>query len=70
VVCYVYDRQGRKVRVLADNLKVSSEGNLSWDGKDASGKYLPRGLYIISWKSKAQDGGKILNRQFSVVLYH
>jgi len=70
VDCYVYDRQGRKVFVLANNLMISSEGNLSWNGKDSSGKYLPRGLYFISWKSKAMEGGKILARQFSVVLYH
>ncbi|MDD5624246.1 MAG: lamin tail domain-containing protein [Candidatus Cloacimonetes bacterium] len=70
VHCYIYDRQGRKVRVLADNLMVSSEGILTWDGKDSSGKYLSRGLYFISWKSKAINGGKILNRQFSVVLYY
>lgn len=67
--CYVYDRAGHRVRVLADNQAISAQGSVVWDGRDNRGKYLSRGLYIILWESQPDGGGKILRRQFTAALY-
>lgn len=67
--CSVYDRAGHRVGVLADNLSIPKQGTVVWNGRDAGGKCLPRGLYVIVWESRASTGGKILRRQLSAALY-
>lgn len=69
VNCSVYDRAGKRVRVLADNLSIPAEGSLLWDGRDSAGTIVPRGIYIIVWESRAESGGKTLRRQLTAVIY-
>jgi hypothetical protein len=69
VNCRVYDRAGRRVGILAENLLVPSEGMIVWDGRDSKGSLLPRGLYFIDWESRSVSGSKSLKRQRSVVIY-
>ena len=52
-----YDLQGRDVGVRRAEKKAPGQFELSWDGKDASGKLLPSGLYFLS-----PEGSPILHR--------
>jgi len=68
VDCVVYSRSGSRVRVLARNLLCGAAGVLVWDGKDDSGRYVPRGLYHILWESTPTQEGKLLSRKFTAVI--
>ena len=68
VDCAVWSRAGQLVRVLADNTLLPNTGVLSWDGRDANGRYVPRGLYYISWTSRGLSSGKEIYKRFSVAM--
>jgi flagellar hook assembly protein FlgD len=42
----VFDLQGRRVRTLADRRLPRGATVLEWDGRDAAGAAVPRGLYF------------------------
>jgi hypothetical protein len=42
----VYDLTGRRVRTLLSGTARDSEGVLTWDGRDASGRDLPGGIFF------------------------
>jgi hypothetical protein len=44
---FIYDAQGREVRVLANNVLLSTEGFLSWDGTNERGEKVNVGRYIV-----------------------
>lgn len=67
VSCKVWSRAGQLVRVLAGNSSTEATGELIWDGRDSKGKYVNRGLYLISWHSVSASG-KHHERQFSVAI--
>ncbi|MDL2231167.1 gliding motility-associated C-terminal domain-containing protein [Porphyromonadaceae bacterium OttesenSCG-928-L07] len=52
----VYDSRGRSVKNLANNIPVHSGVKLKWDGRNAAGKLMPAGIYIIISKI-IQDNG-------------
>jgi gliding motility-associated-like protein len=49
---YIYDRWGRMVF----KTEGSTTGNISWDGKNPSGKDCPDGTYFYIIKAKGKDG--------------
>lgn len=67
VSCKVWSRSGQLVRVLAANSSAEATGQLLWDGRDTTGKYVRRGLYFIAWHSVSASG-KHHERQFSVAV--
>ncbi|HAN41000.1 MAG TPA: hypothetical protein DCQ12_03655, partial [Candidatus Cloacimonas sp.] len=67
VSCKVWSRAGQLVCVLAGNSSTEATGQLIWDGRDSKGKYVNRGLYLISWHSVSASG-KHHERQFSVAI--
>jgi hypothetical protein len=42
----VFDPAGRLVRQIFDG-KVASSGAVTWDGRDASGRTAPAGVYLL-----------------------
>lgn len=52
----VYDLRGRQQAVLANNLLLSSEGVLTWDGSMDNGMPAPMGIYIIFIELFQLDG--------------
>jgi len=68
--CRVYDLSGCLLRVLADNTPVPAEGRLSWDGKDAAGKIVPRGRYFLVWEARPTDGQKTFREQLTAVIFY
>ncbi len=68
VNCRIYDLQGRLVTSLAENSLVPERGLLAWNGKSASGRFAPRGVYFILWESQPAAGGKIYRKQLSAVI--
>ena len=42
---------GRRVRVLAEGVHASGSHTLRWDGRDAEGRPVRAGLYLVHAKS-------------------
>lgn len=51
VLLEIFNCRGQKVRTLADDMFASGEHQVSWDGKDASGKQLGSGIYLLRFSS-------------------
>jgi hypothetical protein len=47
----IYDASGRKVAVLADGTFEAGHYVRNWDGRDASGKAMPSGVYLARLKA-------------------
>lgn len=57
----VFDLAGRAVRLLAEGSQQAGEGRLHWDGRDAVGRRLPAGLYLLRLSAgDAQAARKLL----------
>lgn len=42
----IHDMQGREVRVLLDHERLGGTSDIAWDGRDARGRRVPRGVYF------------------------
>ncbi len=47
----IYNCRGQKVRTLVNGVFTHGEHQVSWDGKDASGKQLGSGIYLLRFSS-------------------
>ncbi|MBE9483360.1 MAG: T9SS type A sorting domain-containing protein, partial [Bacteroidetes bacterium] len=47
LTCKVYSSTGQLVSILADKTDTQGSNTLLWDGKDASGRNCPAGIYFI-----------------------
>ncbi|MEM7659780.1 MAG: FlgD immunoglobulin-like domain containing protein, partial [Bacteroidota bacterium] len=65
----ILDRQGRRVRVLQENVLLSPEpGSFFWDGTDSRGNRAPVGPYIIVMEvSRADSGERLIFREVCVL---
>jgi len=52
----IYDSAGRRVRDLANQVSLSVEGTLKWDGTSDSGSKLPVGIYTVLAKGFSENG--------------
>lgn len=43
----VFDASGRLVRTLLEGELLAGQGSLAWDGRDASGRDVPGGVYFV-----------------------
>jgi hypothetical protein len=55
----IYDLAGRKVRQLAGGSMAAGRHDLVWDGRDAAGRSVPIGVYLI----ELQAEGRMLTRR-------
>lgn len=55
VTLAVYNVLGQRVRVLVSGLAQAGRHGVVWDGRDASGKTVASGVYVISFQT--EDGG-------------
>ena len=53
---YIFDAKGRIVKELANNLLLSTEGTLVWDGLYADTRIAPAGTYLVYFKVFQLDG--------------
>ncbi len=51
ITCTIYDRWGVKMYDV-----TSEKGNISWDGKNFSGKDVPAGTYFYILSAEGKDG--------------
>ncbi len=51
----LYDVIGRRVRVLVDERQEAGAHTLTWDGRDASGRPLPSGVYLLKLKAGSEQ---------------
>ncbi len=56
----VFDVRGRKIRTLWDGETPTTEGTVSWNGKDDSGRSLPSGVYLV--QARVPDASPTLQR--------
>lgn len=59
----VYDSEGRPIRTLFDEHRADGTLALTWDGRNASGAFVPSGLYFV-----AVNGPKIAVKSKIVVI--
>ena len=50
----VFDARGRQVAVLADRIFGAGETSLRWDGRDAAGRDLASGVFLVRVRSAGQ----------------
>ncbi|MBP5136022.1 MAG: gliding motility-associated C-terminal domain-containing protein [Paludibacteraceae bacterium] len=55
----VYNMKGKPVRTLYNNIMLSSEGTIEWDGTDDSGKTVDSGMYVMMVEMLSARGKKI-----------
>lgn len=56
----VYNMAGQKVRTLLNGRLLAGEHGFVWDGRDASGKKVSSGTYLVNLKSGSQQVSKRL----------
>jgi hypothetical protein len=64
----IYDRYGRKVRTLAQNVVAGKTGSLVWDGKRDDGTFNRIGIYILLFKATDTSVGEIFVKKESIVI--
>jgi hypothetical protein len=52
----IFDMKGRKVKTIADNELLSTEGSFLWDGLNDNNRLMPIGIYIIYFEIYDLDG--------------
>lgn len=52
----IFDRQGAPVRRLAHDDIALPDGSLVWDGRDAAGRGVPTGVYVILFRAYHVSG--------------
>lgn len=66
--CELFDLKGRKVHTIVSGMSVGNSGEISWNGKDNSGKAFPRGIYVLLVEAKNSSKHYFLRKQLTVVL--
>jgi hypothetical protein len=68
VVIKVYDLAGREIRRLLDGERYPASIQACWDGKDAGGRPVPTGAYILQVEIVPTEGGRSFTRAQAVVI--
>jgi hypothetical protein len=56
----IFDIRGNPVITLANNELLSAEGTMEWDGRDATGRFVRMGYYIIILEIFNLKGGRAI----------
>jgi flagellar hook assembly protein FlgD len=54
----VYDPAGRLVRTLREGAAAAGESRVTWDGRGASGRPVPAGVYWVRLRGEAVDDAR------------
>jgi hypothetical protein len=49
----VYDLLGRRIKTVLDGRVSSKRGSVAWDGRDADGRTMPTGIYLVGLETEA-----------------
>lgn len=55
----IYDERGKEVRRIEEGSKTKGSNAVLWDGKDSSGKTLPKGVYTVSVNAVGYGGSSV-----------
>ncbi|MBQ1836516.1 MAG: gliding motility-associated C-terminal domain-containing protein, partial [Paludibacteraceae bacterium] len=55
----IYNMKGKPVRTLYNNIMLSSEGTIEWDGTDNNGDTVESGMYVMMVEMLSARGKKI-----------
>jgi hypothetical protein len=58
----LYNIKGQLVRELCDEYKKAGSFTLVWDGTDSTGKIVPAGVYVVSYRFKGWSTLKRITR--------
>lgn len=64
----VYDKHGREVKIIANDLPISATGEQIWDGTTEAGSIANIGVYILRFEYYQDSGGGLRSEQITVVL--
>ena len=51
----IFDASGRRVRSLVRGMLAAGQHRMSWDGKDAAGRSVPSGRYLLRLQACGQQ---------------
>jgi len=51
----VYDTRGRRIAVLADGVFAVGRASVDWNGRDAAGRDVPSGTYLVTARSAGES---------------
>jgi flagellar hook assembly protein FlgD len=59
----VFDLRGRLVATLVDEIVAAGRHEVTWNGRDDSGRELPSGVYL----SRLEAGGQVVHGRMTLV---
>ena len=68
VTIRIFDLKGRLVRKLVNQTLQASESEIIWDGRDANGKNLPVGIYILLLEATSRESEKTYKKTKTAVI--
>jgi len=68
ITATIYDRYGRKIRNIAEQLVAGKEGSIIWDGKRDDGTSNRIGIYILVFKARDSTNGKEVVKKETIVI--
>jgi len=68
VTMRIFDLKGRMVNKVVNQELQSSEGNIIWDGRNAAGKKLSIGIYIVLMQATSRESEKVYSKKITVVI--
>ncbi len=63
----IFDDRGREIKRLANNLSISNQGILEWNGRNEHGSDVTAGIYIIAINALDPSGVSV-NQRLTIVL--
>jgi len=68
ITATIYDRYGRKIRNLAEQLVAGKQGSIIWDGKREDGTSNRIGIYLLVFKARDSTSGKEVIKKETIVI--
>jgi hypothetical protein len=67
VNCRILDQQGRRMKEIAQNVSVGSQGFFRWEGDDVNGRRVLPGYYLVYFEYYSMNGQVHISRSRVVV---
>ena len=64
----VFDLKGRMIKRLVDQTPQAAEGEIIWDGKDDTKKFLPVGIYLVLMEATSLESEKVYSQTETIII--
>ncbi len=68
VTMRVFDLKGRMIKRLVDQTPQAAEGEIIWDGKDDTKKFLPVGIYLVLMEATSLESEKVYSQTETIII--